>query len=63
MCLFSTLSYTQLEVLSTVVEIKEVLRIDRYPLITFPYLRNLRRVGTGDAFETINVGSCGGVPG
>ena len=38
-------SLSRLEILSTIIEIRGPLRIQGWPEQTFPYLRNLRRVG------------------
>jgi len=52
------LSLTRLELLSTIQEIRGPLRIDGWPGQTFPYLRNLRRIGhpNGTTLTT----NCGG---
>ena len=46
-------SYSTLEVLSTIEEISGALYIQRYPESTFPYLRNLRIVGSDDSQQAV----------
>ena len=48
-------SSSRLEILSTITEIRGPLRIQGWPNQTFPYLRNLRRVGHPNG-TTLNLG-------
>ena len=50
-------SYSRLEILSTIEEIRGPLRIERFPSPTFPYLRNLKRIGSPDT--EMSVTACG----
>lgn len=55
-------SYSTLEVLSTIEEISGPLIIQSYPESTFPYLRNLRIVGsTGQAISVVAGQICDGI--
>lgn len=51
--------YSALELLSTIREIRGALEIKKFPGTTFPYLRNLQRVGTVGSQERISVPRCG----
>ena len=55
-------SYSRLEILSTIEEIRGPLYIVGYPESTFPYLRNLRVIGSDDTNDTLftHCGSAGG---
>lgn len=46
MLIFDTFSVSSLEILSTIQEIHGFLRIQDYEHESFPYLRNLRRIGS-----------------
>ena len=48
-------SYSTLEVLSTIEEISGALYIQGFTESTFPYLRNLRIVGSDDSEQAISV--------
>lgn len=55
---FHTYSYSQLEDLSTIEEIRGMLSIQDYPEEAFPYLRNLKIVGTFDNANLSQIPDC-----